>query len=135
MSRDLLETFPNPSPERDYVIRHVAPEFTSVCPKTGNPDFGTIVVTYIPESQCLELKAFKMYLFSYRNKGIFYEAVVNQILEDLVAVAQPRFMRVTGIFNVRGGIYSTVTAEYHSPSWQGSAPPADEPFWKAPRGF
>ncbi len=135
MSKDLLETFPNPAPERDYVIRHVAPEFTSVCPKTGNPDFGTIVVTYIPDAQCLELKSFKMYLFSYRNQGIFYEAVVNRILDDLVGVIHPRFMRVTGIFNVRGGISSTVIAEYRSPSWQGDVPPETEPVWGSVRGF
>ncbi|MEM4409483.1 MAG: preQ(1) synthase [Candidatus Caldarchaeum sp.] len=128
MSRDVLETFPNPAPERDYVIRHVAPEFTSICPRTGNPDFGTIMVTYIPDSQCLELKAFKMYLFTYRNQGIFYEAVVNKILDDLVSVTQPRFMRVTGAFNVRGGIYSIVSAEHRSPSWQGTIPRAEEIF-------
>ncbi len=107
-----LETFPNPKPERDYVIRFDCPEFTSVCPKTGQPDFGTIRVEYIPDALCLELKAFKLYLWSYREEGIFYEAVTNQILDDLVAVCQPRWMKVTGDFNVRGGISTVVEVEH-----------------------
>lgn len=112
MSRDTLETFPNPKPDRDYVIEHVAPEFTSVCPKTGQPDFATIVLRYTPDQKCIELKSLKLYYFSYRDKGIFYEAVVNQILDDIVAVCSPRWAQVEGCFNVRGGISSTVTAEY-----------------------
>ncbi len=107
-----IETFPNPNPERDYAIEHVCPEFTSVCPKTGNPDFGTITVEYVPDRLCLELKALKQYYFTFRNQGIFYEAVTNRILDDLVAACKPRWMRVTGEFNVRGGIASTVVCEH-----------------------
>ncbi|GMV35935.1 MAG: hypothetical protein AMXMBFR61_04430 [Fimbriimonadales bacterium] len=107
-----LETFPNPCPERDYTIRHVCPEFTSVCPKTGNPDFATIIVEYVPDKLCIELKSLKLYYFSFRNQGIFYEAVVNRILDDLVSACSPRRMTVTGEFNVRGGISSVVTASY-----------------------
>ncbi|MEP0766421.1 MAG: NADPH-dependent 7-cyano-7-deazaguanine reductase QueF [Fimbriimonadia bacterium] len=108
----ILETFPNPCPERDYTIRHVCPEFTSVCPKTGNPDFATITVEYVPKELCIELKSLKLYYFSFRDQGIFYEAVVNRILDDLVAACSPRRMTVTGEFNVRGGISSVVTATY-----------------------
>ena len=108
----LLEVFDNPCPERDYQIVHTCPEFTSVCPKTGQPDFATIVVDYVPDRECLELKALKLYLFSYRQQGIFYEAVVNRILDDLVAACRPRAMTVRGEFNVRGGISSVVTAQY-----------------------
>lgn len=106
-----LETFPNPRPERDYEIRIRCPEFTSVCPKTGQPDFGEIQIDYTPEASCLELKALKFYLQSYRNQGIFYEAATNRILDDLVAACQPRRMRVTGAFTARGGITTTVVAE------------------------
>jgi len=109
-----LETFTNPKPERDYVIRFRCPEFTSVCPKTGQPDFGTIEVEYTPDRLCLELKSFKLYLWSYRQEGVFYEAATNQILDDLVAACRPRWMKVTGEFNVRGGISAVVTAEYRS---------------------
>jgi 7-cyano-7-deazaguanine reductase len=112
VSRDLLETFPNPSPRRDYVIEHVAPEFTSVCPKTGQPDFATITLRYIADEKCVELKSLKFYFGSYRNEGIFYEAVVNQILDDVVAVLSPRYALIEGEFAVRGGISSTITAEY-----------------------
>lgn len=112
MDRSILEVFDNPDPDRDYLIKHVCPEFTSVCPKTGNPDFGTITIEYVPDKKCVELKSLKYYFFAYRNQGIFYEAVVNKILDDLVAVCQPRRMTVTGEFNVRGGIYSVVTASY-----------------------
>lgn len=112
MSRGILETFPNPSPERDYVIEHVTSEFTSVCPKTGQPDFATITFRYIPDSLCVELKSLKFYYGSYRSEGIFYEAVVNRILDDLVAVLSPRYASVEGNFSVRGGLSSTVTAEY-----------------------
>jgi|SRR5690606_11147135 len=108
----LLETFPNPRPERDYEIRIRCPEFTSVCPKTGQPDFGEILIDYTPEASCLELKALKFYLQSYRNQGIFYEAATNRILDDLVAACQPRRMRVTGAFTARGGITTTVVADF-----------------------
>jgi 7-cyano-7-deazaguanine reductase len=107
----LLETFPNPAPHRDYVIFHTCPEFTSVCPKTGQPDFATIELEYVPDALCLELKALKLYYYSFRNEGIFYEAVVNRLLDELVGACAPRWMRVIGRFNVRGGISSVVTAE------------------------
>ncbi len=107
-----LETFPNPKPERDYEIAIDCPEFTSVCPKTGLPDFGEIHITYVPDSRCLELKALKYYLIDFRNRGIFYEQVTNQILDDLVAACQPRRMTVVGDFTPRGGIKTTVTARY-----------------------
>jgi 7-cyano-7-deazaguanine reductase len=111
-----LETFPNPEPGRDYLITHTCPEFTSVCPKTGQPDFGTIRVSYVPDRLCLELKSLKLYLFSFRDRGIFYEAVVNAILDDLAAAVRPRRMTVEGEFNVRGGISSLVRAEYPAPA-------------------
>lgn len=107
-----LEVFDNPRPGRDYIIRHVCPEFTSVCPITGLPDFGTITIEYVPDRLCVELKSLKYYLFGFRQQGIFYEAVVNQILDDLVEVLHPRRIQVTGTFNVRGGISSTVVAEF-----------------------
>jgi 7-cyano-7-deazaguanine reductase len=107
-----LETFPNPSPDRDYEIEIRCPEFTSVCPKTGLPDFGEIVVRYVPDDRCIELKALKYYMIGFRDKGIFYEAVTNQILDDLVAACGPRRMTVVGDFSVRGGISTTVTASY-----------------------
>ncbi len=111
----LLETFENPKPERSYVILHTCHEFTSVCPKTGQPDFGAISVEYIPASLCLELRALKFYLQAYRQQGIFYEAVTNQILDDLVLACHPRHMKVVGDFSVRGGLSSIVTAEYNQP--------------------
>ena len=114
MSREILETFDNPHPARDYVIRHVAPEFTSVCPKTGQPDFGTIEIEYVADAACIELKSLKLYLQGYRNVGAFYEDVVNRILDDLVAACRPRRMTVTGRFTPRGGMHSVVTAE-HAP--------------------
>jgi 7-cyano-7-deazaguanine reductase len=107
-----LETFPNPSPGRDYEIEIRCPEFTSVCPKTGLPDFGEIVIRYVPDDRCIELKALKYYMIGFRDKGIFYEAVTNQILDDLVAACGPRRMTVVGDFSVRGGISTTVTATY-----------------------
>lgn len=107
-----LETFPNPRPERDYEIEIRCPEFTSLCPKTGLPDFGEIVVRYTPDRACVELKSLKYYLIDYRNQGIFYEAATNRILDDLVAACRPRRMTVTGAFSVRGGITTTVKAEY-----------------------
>src|SRR5437763_6945640 len=112
--RTILESFPNPRPRRDYTIQFVFPEFTSVCPVTGQPDFATITVRYVPDRQCVEMKSLKLYFFAYRNKGIFYEAVVNTILDDLVAALSPRRMTVIGQFAVRGGTAGTVTAEYDS---------------------
>jgi 7-cyano-7-deazaguanine reductase len=114
MSQALLETFDNPHPGRDYTIRHVAPEFTSVCPKTGQPDFGTITIDYVPDAKCVELKSLKFYLQGYRNEGVFYEDVVNRILDDLVAALAPRRMTITGEFTPRGGMHSIVTAEHAS---------------------
>jgi 7-cyano-7-deazaguanine reductase len=107
-----LETFPNPQPRRDYAIVHTCPEFTSVCPKTGQPDFATIVIDYVPDRLCVELKSLKLYLFGYRDQGIFYEAVVNKILDDLVAALRPRRITVEGRFAVRGGISSVVRATH-----------------------
>ena len=112
MSSSTLETFPNPRPERDYEIAIDCPEFTSVCPKTGLPDFGEIHITYVPEAQCVELKSLKYYLIEFRNRGVFYEAATNQILDDLVALLRPRRMTVVGDFSVRGGIKTVVTATY-----------------------
>ena len=107
-----LETFPNPRPGRDYEIEIRCPEFTSVCPKTGLPDFGEIRITYVPDELCIELKALKYYMIGFRDKGIFYEAVTNQILDDLVGACRPRRMIVVGDFSVRGGISTAVTARY-----------------------
>ncbi|MDP2303109.1 MAG: preQ(1) synthase [Ignavibacteria bacterium] len=113
----LLVTFPNPKPERNYIIEHVQPEFTSVCPVTGQPDFAKITLSYIPDNLCVELKSYKFYLQSYRNDGIYFEAVTNKILDDLVEVIQPRTMRLIAEFNVRGGISSLIEAEYQSPEF------------------
>lgn len=107
-----LEVFPNPSPTRDYVIRHVAPEFTSRCPVTGQPDFGEVVIEYIPDKLCVELKSLKLYLQGFREEGIFYEAVTNRILDELAAVLKPRQMIVETKWTPRGGMHSIVTAEY-----------------------
>jgi 7-cyano-7-deazaguanine reductase len=112
--RKILETFNNEYPERDYTIVHKAPEFTSLCPKTGQPDFGTVTVEYVPDKLCVELKSLKLYLNSYRNDGLFYESATNKILDDLVAVCIPRYMLITAEFNVRGGISSIIEAEYYS---------------------
>ena len=111
-----LETFTNPHPGRDYLVQHTCPEFTSVCPKTGQPDFGTIRITYVPDRLCVELKSLKLYLQAYRSKGIFYEDVVNVILDDLVTATKPRRLTVEGEFRVRGGISTVVTATYEAPS-------------------
>lgn len=111
-----METFPNPRPDRDYEITIRCPEFTSVCPKTGLPDFGEIRITYVPNQQCLELKALKYYLIEYRNRGIFYEHATNQILDDLVAACHPRRMSVVGDFSARGGMTTVVTATYDASS-------------------
>ncbi|WP_303908678.1 preQ(1) synthase [Thiohalomonas denitrificans] len=117
-----LETFDNPTPERDYTIRIEVPEFTCLCPKTGQPDFATIYIDYVPDKRCLELKALKLYIWSFREEGAFHEKVTNDMLADFIAACQPRFMRVTGRFNVRGGIYTSVTAEYRKESWQSPQP-------------
>lgn len=109
---NILETFANQYPDRDYLIEHTAPEFTSLCPKTGQPDFATIILEYIPDKLCVELKSYKLYLQSYRNDGIFYESVTNKILDDLVEVLQPRYLRLTAEFGVRGGISSIVEVEH-----------------------
>jgi 7-cyano-7-deazaguanine reductase len=114
--RDLLETFDNQFPSRDYVIEIVCPEFTSVCPKTGQPDFGTLTFTYTPERKCVELKSLKLYLQSFRNDGIFYENVTNRILDDLVAVLQPRRMILVATFTPRGGITTSVTVVHEANS-------------------
>ena len=120
-SADQLETFANPHPGRDYTIEIVCPEFTSLCPKTGQPDFGTITFRYTPDRLCVELKSLKLYVWSYRDQGAFHEAVTNQIADDLSGACRPRFLRLTGKFNVRGGIYTTVIVERRKPGWQ---PPA-----------
>ena len=117
-----LETFANPSPGRDYTIRIRIPEFTCLCPKTGQPDFAMLNFEYIPENLCIELKSLKNYIWSYRNEGVFHEAVTNQILDDCVAAIEPRFMRLTAEFNVRGGIYTTVVADHQKPGWLASEP-------------
>lgn len=111
-----LETFPNPRPERDFEIAMECPEFTCVCPRTGQPDFATVHIRYVPAERCIELKSLKLYLWSYRNEGSFHEAVINQILDDLVEACRPKTMTVTGDFNVRGGIHTTVTTEYKAPT-------------------
>ncbi len=116
-----FETFANPQPDRDYTIRIRIPEFTCLCPKTGQPDFATMHLEYVPDRRCVELKSLKLYMWSYRDQGAFHEAVTNQILEDLVAACAPRFMRLRAEFNVRGGIYTTVVAEHRADGW--SAPP------------
>ena len=117
-----LELFPNPQPTRDYTIRIDIPEFTCLCPKTGQPDFATLTLEYIPDRQCVELKSLKLYVWSFRNEGAFHEAVTNEILDDLVKAASPRFMRLSAVFNVRGGIGTTVVAEYRAENWQPPAP-------------
>ena len=110
--RNVLETFANEYPGRDYVIEIICPEFTSVCPKTGQPDFGTLTFTYTPEAKCVELKSLKLYLQQFRNEGIFYEHVTNTIIDDLVAVMNPRYMKVESSFNARGGMTERVTVKY-----------------------
>ncbi len=119
-----LETFENPQPARDYTIRIRVPEFTCLCPKTGQPDFATLHLEYVPDGLCVELKALKLYVWSYRDEGAFHEAVTNRILDDLVGATAPRFMRVTAEFNVRGGLYTTVVAEHRAPGWRAPPPVA-----------
>jgi 7-cyano-7-deazaguanine reductase len=116
-----LQTFVNPSPQRDYRICMEIAEFTCLCPLTGQPDFATLALEYIPDRHCVELKSLKLYVWSYRNEGAFHEAVTNRILEDLVKATQPRFMRLTAKFNVRGGIYTSVVAEHRKRGWKARA--------------
>lgn len=116
--REVLEFFPNPNAARDYTIRIRIPEFTCLCPKTGQPDFATLTLEYVPEALCVELKSLKLYIWSFRQVGAFHEAVTNEILDDLVAAMSPRFARLSAEFNVRGGIYTTVVAEHRNPAWQ-----------------
>lgn len=117
-----LETFPNPQSERDYTIRMRIPEFTCLCPKTGQPDFATLHLEYIADQLCVELKSLKLYIWSFREQGGFHEAMTNRILDDLVTAARPRFMRLTAEFNVRGGIYTNIIAEHRAPGWQPPPP-------------
>jgi 7-cyano-7-deazaguanine reductase len=119
-----LDTFANPQPTRDYLIHMEIPEFTCLCPKTGQPDFATLVLDYVPDRKCVELKSLKLYVWSFRNQGAFHEAVTNRILDDLAGALAPRFMRLTARFFVRGGIFTTVVAEHRKKSWK-PAPPVD----------
>lgn len=112
-----LETFPNPAAERDFHIHMEIPEFTCLCPKTGQPDFATLTLDYIPDRLCVELKSLKLYIWSYRDEGAFHEAVTNRILDDLAAATQPRFMRLTARFYVRGGVFTNIVAEHRQPGW------------------
>ncbi len=116
LSKD-LETFANPQPERDYSIRIRIPEFTCLCPKTGQPDFATLLFEYVPDKLCVELKSLKLYTWAFRDQGAFHEAITNEILDDLVQLIKPRFMRLTADFNVRGGIYTSVVAEHKAEDW------------------
>jgi len=116
-----LETFPNPHPERDYTVRIRTPEFTCLCPKTGQPDFAILHLEYVPDQACIELKSWKLYVWSFRDEGAFHEDITNRILNELVTACQPRFMRLRAEFNVRGGVYTDVVAEYRQPGWS----PAD----------
>jgi 7-cyano-7-deazaguanine reductase len=120
-SRD-LETFDNPHPDRDYTVRIRMPEFTCLCPKTGQPDFATLLLEYVPDALCIELKSLKMYVWSFRDQGAFHEDVSNRILNDLVAATAPRFMRLTAEFNVRGGVYTHVVVEHRATHWQPPSP-------------
>ena len=117
-----LDTFLNPAPERDYTIRMTIPEFSCLCPKTGQPDFATLKLDYVPNERCVELKSLKLYIWSYRDRGAFHEAVTNAILADLVRATAPRYMRLLAEFNVRGGIYTSVAAEHRQSGWNAAAP-------------
>lgn len=118
----ILESFPNPQPQRDYTLHMRIPEFTCLCPATGQPDFAELHLQYVPDQRCVELKSLKNYIWSYRSEGAYHEAVTNQILDDLVAAIAPRFMRLTADFNVRGGIYTQVVAEHRAAGWNPQAP-------------
>ncbi|MEP6885052.1 MAG: preQ(1) synthase [Gammaproteobacteria bacterium] len=117
-----LETFINPAPERDYTIRMTIPEFSCLCPKTGQPDFATLRLEYVPHELCIELKSLKLYVWSFRDRGAFHEAVTNEVLAALVGATEPRFMRLLAEFNVRGGIYTTVVVEHRRPGWSAASP-------------
>jgi len=125
-----LESFPNPSPERDYLIRMRIPEFTCLCPKTGQPDFATLLLDYIPDRKCVELKSLKLYVWSYRNEGVFHEAVTNRIADDLARLLSPRLLRLVAQFFVRGGIFTSIVVEHRKPGWKPAAgfalPPIEE---------
>jgi 7-cyano-7-deazaguanine reductase len=121
-----LETFPNPSPRRDYRVHMEIPEFTCLCPKTGQPDFATLYLDYVADRLCLELKSLKLYIWSYRNQGAFHEAVTNRMLDDFARAIKPRFMRLTAKFYVRGGIYTTIVAETRKKGWRPEPPIALE---------
>ena len=118
----LMETFDNPQPDRDYTIHMEIPEFPCLCPKTGQPDFATLFIDYVPDRLCVELKSLKLYVWSFRGQGVFHEAVTNRILDDLAALLAPRFLRIHARFNVRGGIHTSVTAEHRQPGWQPPVP-------------
>ena len=128
--RRSLESFPNPNPRRDYLIRMQIPEFTCLCPMTGQPDFATLFLDYVPDRKCVELKSLKVYVWSYRNEGAFHEAVTNRICDDLVRLLSPRFLRLNARFHVRGGIFTCVVAEHRKPGWKPAAgfelPPIEE---------
>jgi 7-cyano-7-deazaguanine reductase len=126
-----LQTFANPSRGRDYRIHIEIPEFTCLCPMTGQPDFATLELDYVPDRLCIELRALKLYVWSYRNEGAFHEAVTNRIADDLVRAARPRFLRLTARFNVRGGIFTTVVAEHRKPGWR---PPSQVALEALPAG-
>jgi len=116
----VLETFQNPNKNRDYTIKITLPEFTCLCPKTGQPDFAKLYLQYIPNEKCIELKSLKMYIWSYRNEGGFHEAITNLILDDLISACEPKYMQLKGVFNVRGGVYTSVVCDYQSPNWKTS---------------
>jgi len=122
----LLETFTNPARDTDYTIRMTLPEFTCLCPKTGQPDFATFELEYVPDERCVELKSLKLYMWSFRDRGAFHEAVTNQIADELAGACAPRFLRLSGKFNVRGGIYTTVVVERRRPGWK-AAPAVELP--------
>lgn len=117
-----LELFDNPQPDRDFTIHITMPEFTCLCPKTGQPDFATLYLDYVPDQYCVELKSLKMYIWSFREQGAFHEAVTNKIVDDLVKACQPRFLRMTADFNVRGGVYTKVVVDYKKPGWEAPQP-------------
>jgi 7-cyano-7-deazaguanine reductase len=117
-----IQTFPNPAPDRDYTIHIAIPEFTCLCPVTGQPDFAVMDLSYVPDQRCVELKSLKLYIWSFRDEGAFHEAVTNRILDDLVAALQPRYARLTARFNVRGGTYPTIVTDYRASGWIASPP-------------
>lgn len=130
-----LQTFPNPNPERDYRIHMEIPEFSCLCPMTGQPDFATLVLDYVPDKTCVELKSLKLYVWSYRDQGAYHEAVTNRILGDLVKATRPRYLRLTARFNVRGGIFTTIVVDHRKRGWRAAPPVPFESFPAAePRG-